>query len=539
MLSLHNRKFIATNPDHGKNGGPSCAKLSVDKFRIWIIVCIVLGIFLRLYRYLSNSSLCVDEAKLALNIVHSSFSDLFGPLLNPPQIAPVGFVLSTKLLTDVFFENELTLRLIPLVSGILSIFLFFSICKKLFDQKPLFFAVTLFSISECLIQYSAEFKQYSSDVFFSLLLIHMVLKTGEEERESIHILSLSLLIFIGFISLFFSHPSAFILCIIVFYLIFSLYKSFDTKSMVLVITAAITWSIGFFLNYLFFVLNSPAINKGLYDFWQTGFLTFPPLSAAALRQYFQMVNEIFGDNPLKLFYPGLFFFGFIAGCMTKSIRQDRRFFLILAPIIVTMILSILGFYPMQGRLILFLSPFLIIFISLGFSHLYDTIAKDSKIIACLLMVIIFSQPVLYQVHRLVTPNMGEEIKEALTYYQANRTNHESLYVYYGAKDAFKFYKKRFGIDNSEYIIGNAGREDWQIYNEDINNLKGKGKVWFLFSHVTIWFGVDEEKYFIHFLNRIGKQIKSYKAHGASVYLYDLQIAPLHLPQKLPGSVQSG
>ncbi|MFA6345966.1 MAG: hypothetical protein WCX34_07995, partial [Syntrophales bacterium] len=32
MLSLHNRKFIATNPDHGKNGGPSCAKVSSLRF---------------------------------------------------------------------------------------------------------------------------------------------------------------------------------------------------------------------------------------------------------------------------------------------------------------------------------------------------------------------------------------------------------------------------------------------------------------------------------------------------------------------------
>ena len=33
MLSLNNRKFIATNPAHGKNGGPSCAKLSGEDFK--------------------------------------------------------------------------------------------------------------------------------------------------------------------------------------------------------------------------------------------------------------------------------------------------------------------------------------------------------------------------------------------------------------------------------------------------------------------------------------------------------------------------
>jgi len=116
--------------------------------------------------------------------------------------------------------------------------------------------------------------------------------------------------------------------------------------------------------------------------------------------------------------------------------------------------------------------------------------------------------------------MGEEIKEVLTYYQENRTNSECLYVYYGGQDAFQFYKKRFRINNAEYIMGNSGRENWQTYKEDIDSLKGKGKVWFLFSHVIDWYGVNEEKYFIHILNSVGKQIKSYKAYGASIYLYD-------------------
>ncbi len=190
-----------------------------EGYRISFYFFIVLGIFLRLYRYLSNSSLWVDEAKLALNIVNSSFFDLLGPLINPPQFAPVGFVLSTKFLTVVFFENELTLRLIPLISAILSIFLFFSICKKLLDQKSLLIAVSFFSISEYLIQYSSEFKQYSSDVFFSLLLVYMALKIDEEADGSSKLMSILTLGFIGMISLFFSFPAALILCATGCYLI--------------------------------------------------------------------------------------------------------------------------------------------------------------------------------------------------------------------------------------------------------------------------------------------------------------------------------
>jgi hypothetical protein len=491
-----------------------------QRFEMSVYFFIAVGIFLRLYRYLSNSSLWVDEAKLALNVVNSSFSDLLGPLMNPPQFAPVGFVLLTKCLTGVFFENELTLRLVPLISGILSIFLFFSICKKILDQKSLLIALLFFSISELLIQYSSEFKQYSSDVFFSLLLLYMALRIDEEAAGTNKVISILILGFIGMISLFFSYPITLILCVTGCYLIYNLYESGQKRQMFLVIITSSVWFCAFLVIYKLFVIDSPAFDKGLHDFWQGGFLAFPPSSTKDVRQYFEIVKEVFGDNPLKFFYPGLIFFGFISGCIGGAISKDRRFILILAPIILMVILSILGVYPIKGRMILFLSPFLIIFISVGFSRIFEMVAKDSKAVASVLIVIIFLQPIIYQIYRIKTPRMGEEIKEVLTYYQENRTNSECLYVYYGGQDAFQFYKKRFRINNAEYIMGNSGRENWQTYKEDIDSLKGKGKVWFLFSHVIDWYGVNEEKYFIHILNSVGKQIKSYKAYGASIYLYD-------------------
>jgi 4-amino-4-deoxy-L-arabinose transferase-like glycosyltransferase len=444
-----------------------------------------------------------------------------GPLLNPPQFAPVGFVLLSKVLTLAFPENELTLRLIPLISGILSVFLFVMICKKLLDQKSLLLAALLFSISEYLIQYSAEFKQYSSDVFLTLLLVYMVLRIEEEGYGSNKIISILTFALIGIISLFFSYPVILILCTAGCYLIYSLFKAGQKKLVFIITTVSVVWLCTFLLNYKLFVIDSPAFDEGLRDFWQGGFLAFPPFSAKDIRQYFEIVKEVFGNNPLKLFYPGLIFFGFLYGCMSGSLSKDRRFILVFAPIILTIILSILGKYPIKGRMILFLSPFLIIFISVGFSRLFEIIAKDSKAIAIALILIIFLQPVIYQIYRIKTPKMGEEIKEVLKYYKANRANDNRLYVYYGGQDAFQFYKKRFEIDNTEYILGNSGREHWQTYNEDINKLKGKGRVWFLFSHVIDWHGVNEEKYFIHILNNVGTKIKTHQVYGASIYLYDL------------------
>jgi len=43
----------------------------------------------------------------------------------------------------------------------------------------------------------------------------------------------------------------------------------------------------------------------------------------------------------------------------------------------------------------------------------------------------------------------------------------------------------------------------------------------MFSHVATWHGVDEEKLFLSYLERIGTRKDTFNASGASVYLYDM------------------
>lgn len=56
---------------------------------------------------------------------------------------------------------------------------------------------------------------------------------------------------------------------------------------------------------------------------------------------------------------------------------------------------------------------------------------------------------------------------------------------------------------------------------DLGKLRGNKRVWILLSHVCTWKGVDEEKLFLSYLNKLGKKLYAYKSIGASVYLYDL------------------
>jgi 4-amino-4-deoxy-L-arabinose transferase-like glycosyltransferase len=137
--------------------------------KLLIAALICFGVALRLGQYLANRSLWLDESLLTLNIVHRSFSQLLQPL-DYSQGAPILFLMFSKISVTVLGINEYALRLFPLLSGIASIFIFYEISKKFLKIGYIPLALAFFIVSDRLIYYSSEVKQYSSDVLVALLL---------------------------------------------------------------------------------------------------------------------------------------------------------------------------------------------------------------------------------------------------------------------------------------------------------------------------------------------------------------------------------
>src|SRR5579864_5051728 len=130
---------------------------------------VTLGVLLRIRQYLFNRSLWLDESMLSLNIIRRSAAELAKPL-DYAQAAPVGYLWLEKLAVHYFGTGELALRLVPLCLGIASIALFALVARNFLPPSAATIAVGLFSVSEPLIYYSSEVKQYSSDVAFALIL---------------------------------------------------------------------------------------------------------------------------------------------------------------------------------------------------------------------------------------------------------------------------------------------------------------------------------------------------------------------------------
>ena len=134
---------------------------------IWAIL--VFGILVRLIQYLSNRSLWIDEAMLALNIVKKSYSELCGTL-DHLQMAPLAFLMVEKFFLQLFGNNEYALRLFPFLAACLALVLFLKVSRLTLAHGAVPLALLAFVSSRHLIYFSSELKQYSVDVTAVLLV---------------------------------------------------------------------------------------------------------------------------------------------------------------------------------------------------------------------------------------------------------------------------------------------------------------------------------------------------------------------------------
>lgn len=475
----------------------------------WIII--LFGVVLRTVQYLSNRSLWLDESLLALNIVDKSFLELLGPL-SYGQGAPVGFLILEKLAVQTFGNSEYSLRLVPFMSGIISLFLFYGVTKLCIKPKAVPIALGLFAISESLIYYSTEVKQYSSDVAIALLLVYIFMKSKRFSTQGVILFGV-----LGAISIWFSHISVFILVgggvsITLFHL--------SRKERGKIASFSIAFSLGalsLIANY-FISLRNLSKNEALLDFWGRTFMPFPPTSSSDADWFVTAFFGIF-ENPVMLPLTGIAALAFLVGFISLFLEKKESFFILTSPIFLVLIASGLHMYPTGGRLLLFIVPFLLLFIAEGAEKIWN----NSSITGVALIGLLFFHPLLSATDHLINPKTREEIKPVISYVKEHQEGGDILYLYYGSKLTFKYYSEEFGYKDADYIIkGKSSRDNWSSYANELNGLRGNKRVWILFSHVYTKRGVDEEKFFLFLLeSRGGIRLDSFRSDGAAVYLYDL------------------
>ncbi len=322
----------------------------------FLLICI--GIFLRIKVFLENRSFWLDEAWVAAETVNRSLKDI---LINVRLFSEfpqsIGFSLIIKISTILFGNNEYAFRFFPLLCGIISIFLFYFILKKITSPEVQTIALGLFVFSYKLIYYSAELKSYSCAVMITLGLILIFLDSREKQFPPYSFTTLTLT---GALSMWLSNSSIFIIATIGILLIFYCFKIKKIKHTIFTL---FIWILNFLCLYKL-CLYQMSHNQTLHNMWQKGFLPVPFSFLKDILWLKHTILSLFKD-PAGFSFPLLTFTLFILGIQSLFKKDKEILFLLISPLSLALIASILQKYPFQGRLLLFSLPALLLLVAEG------------------------------------------------------------------------------------------------------------------------------------------------------------------------------
>jgi hypothetical protein len=471
------------------------------------------AVVLRIGQYLFNKSLWLDEANLGLEIMRRPFSAALHPT---GQIAPTAFMWSVKGVTLAAGDSELALRLVPLLFGLASVFLFYFVASRYLDWPASFFAVGLFAVSDRLIYYSSELKQYSADLAVALLLFLVMAGAGSPKFRWRDALLAGLA---GAVGVWFSHPSIFVMAGLGTTALWLAWRAGDREQTARLVLAISLWTVSFAVSYVLTIRNVSAETDAVRAFWGWAFAPVPPRSFADLRWFPEMFTEFFRD-PAGFVLPGIAVFAFLAGCFWMYREHPGRCLALVSPFFFALLASALHLYPFSGRLILFLVPLALLLIAHGAERLRAAIAPTSRLAAATLVLLVVAPPAADAAYRLVRPRTTEEIRPVMDQIAKAWNAGDRLYVYYGARPSFEYYASRYAFSAADVSFGTSSRDDWQRYFDELDALRGQ-RVWIVFTHVYNWGPVDEEQLFLYRLDHHGSRLREIRGRRASAYLFDL------------------
>ena len=150
------------------------------KFKILLLLIIVLAASLRLYRFEETLSLETDQAAaylLADRIINDGHLLLVGPLTSIWQInllPPTYYYLIAGLYY--LFGNELTVSAVFATAGILAVWLIFKLAENLWGKRPALLTAFFYTLSLTMIQYSRNIWEVHLVPLFVILTFYLIQK---------------------------------------------------------------------------------------------------------------------------------------------------------------------------------------------------------------------------------------------------------------------------------------------------------------------------------------------------------------------------
>lgn len=360
------------------------------------------GVLLRLAQYLANRSFWLDEASLAGNIGGKTLAELFGRLTGT-QLAPPAFLAIERAAFRVLGGSPLALRLFPLLCGLASLPVFLAVARRALAPRNALMAFWLFAVSDDLIYFASELKQYETDLAVGLACtLAGIWAVGRRLRPS----EVGALALVGVVAVWFSHPSAFVLAGVGSVLVVENALRSEWTGALMIALASLAWALSFAVVV---AISREQLGHGddMWVFWGFAFPPIPPRSlwdaTWVLRRFlYFFVNPLDYHGALGsriLAIPPLI--AWLTGFVSMARRDARRFTILVAPLGFTLAASVLRQYPFHGRLLLFLVPSFLILIAEGAVRFESTVRGRAG--RAIVFATILLWPSLGAIHHLFEP----------------------------------------------------------------------------------------------------------------------------------------
>ena len=205
------------------------------------IIVLGTGCTLWAINLLTNRSLFLDEANLALNLGERDWIGFFQPL-DYQQYCPPLFLLLSKRLAELFSYSELVLRLPAFIGGCLTVYGLWQSGQKLQLSHWVWLPIALLFANPLVLHYVTEFKPYGLDMGLAALMYVFAL---EIKRPTIWWLLL------GSIYCWLSLPAVFILAAVGSYAILN--SEWWSREQLNWVLTSLCWAISF-LAYYYLIL---------------------------------------------------------------------------------------------------------------------------------------------------------------------------------------------------------------------------------------------------------------------------------------------
>ncbi len=527
------------------------------RFRAAAWTVLAVGALAHVVWYLDRGSLWLDEAFLALNIIHRSPHELLGRL-SFAQGAPWGFLLAEKLSVATLGASDRSLRLVPLVAALAAMPLFWRVASFYLQGVALLFAFLFFCFSPSLVRYSAETKQYSLDVLAALAALWLAHST-RRITDWRHAIAIGIG---GAMVLWFSHSAMMVLGpsgLVVGGAALARREWLMVRRLAIVGLAWFASACAFFLVAWPKLAQLPESLSGEAEYS----VPFPPTSLAEVHRLASIVREIlllsFGFygrpwSPLIVTSAALLA---LAGTVFLARRDRLGTAVLVAPFIAVAGALASGRYPFAARFVLFLVPLVVILVAAGTAAAVQALSQPGLRRRLTASAAVVASVFLLSVTGLATARLLTDQSEQggtmqiLAHIRSAWKPGDVLYLYAAAQYPARYYAEVNGVNRSSpgrtlwpvvpaalpvasfaalrstppsLVVGQFTPGGGSTFVRDLTAVDGRRRVWFVFSHVVLVRGaqiVGNLDRYLSALDAAGQRRATFESGGALAVLYDL------------------